>query len=77
MDSQKYTLPDYMRMLRSATGMEQADLARELGISRSYVAAIEAGWRMPSWSVLYKLRKNFQFSLDAMVDAVIDTEVPE
>lgn len=68
---------EYMKMLRDSLGMKQDELADTLGISRPYISLMETGKRSPSLKVLYRLRKAYGFSLDAMVDRVEESSIPD
>ncbi len=48
----KWTLADRLRKARLHAGLEQADLAREIGIGRSTIVNYEAGKTEPSRPVL-------------------------
>lgn len=63
---------DYLCALRDALGYNQQQLADEVGYSRSCIANIEMGIRMPSLRLLAILRHRYGLSVDAMVDAMSD-----
>ena len=46
-----------IKTLRKSAGMSLTELARELSISKSMVAAYENGTRHPSFKMLYKLNE--------------------
>ena len=51
-----------IKKLRKMNGLTQADIARELGITRSSVNAWEMGVSMPSTSYVIKLSRIFKVS---------------
>ena len=57
-----------IKKLRKTRGLTQAELARELGITRSSVNAWEMGVSMPSTTFLLKLAKIFRVSTDYLLD---------
>lgn len=65
-----------IKKLRKMSGITQADLARELGITRSSVNAWEMGVSLPSTMFVIKLSQIFQVSTDYLLDvereAVLD-----
>ncbi len=65
-----------IKKLRQTSGITQADLARELGITRSSVNAWEMGVSLPSTMFVIKLAQIFQVSTDYLLDvereAVLD-----
>lgn len=65
-----------IKKLRKTSGITQAELARELGITRSSVNAWEMGVSLPSTMFVIKLAQIFQVSTDYLLDvereAVLD-----
>lgn len=65
-----------IKKLRKTSGITQAELARELGITRSSVNAWEMGVSLPSTMFVIKLSQIFQVSTDYLLDvereAVLD-----
>lgn len=65
-----------IKKLRKMNGLTQADIARELGITRSSVNAWEMGVSMPSTSYVIKLSHIFKVSADYLLglerEAVLD-----
>lgn len=56
-----------IKTLRSARGWTQADLARQLGMSRNGVNSWEQGVSMPSLESLIELSKVFSVSIDYLL----------
>lgn len=56
-----------IKKLRKMNGLTQADIARELGITRSSVNAWEMGVSMPSTSYVIKLSRIFKVSADYLL----------
>lgn len=56
-----------IKKLRKMNGLTQADIARELGITRSSVNAWEMGVSMPSTSYVIKLSRIFKVSTDYLL----------
>jgi transcriptional regulator with XRE-family HTH domain len=54
---------DTIRKLRRLQELSQADLAKQIGISQSYLSYIESGKRTPSEEVVKKLIKAFNPSI--------------
>lgn len=55
-----------LRKLRDARHLSQNDLARQAGISRSYIAEIERGERRPRMLVANAIAKSLRVDLDAL-----------
>lgn len=58
----------YMAHLRTITGMTQKEFAKAIGVSRSFVSAVENGDRHPDLIYLRGVRKRFGISIDALFD---------
>ena len=56
-----------VRLLRKQSSMSQNEFAEMIGISRIYVAKIEAGTGNPSIDVLIEIAERLQVSLDYLV----------
>lgn len=56
-----------LRKLRLQRGLKQAQLAEQLGLTKSVVSAYETGLRMPSYEVLVKLARIFNVSTDFLL----------
>lgn len=71
-------IADKIKFLREEKGMTQADLAKQLGITRSSVNAWEMGISTPSTQYLLELSHMFKVSTDYLLgissDACIKTE---
>ena len=66
-----------IKVLREQKGMTQADLARQLGITRSSVNAWEMGISVPSTQYIVELSNMFNVSTDYLlgVDATASVSV--
>lgn len=67
MAKELFSLADRIKTLRERTGQTQADIARQLGISRSGVNAWEMGLSVPSTQYIVELAKNFGVSTDYLL----------
>ena len=67
MEKELFSLGDKIRMLREKSGLTQAALARELGISRSGVNAWEMGLSVPQVQYIVTLAKQFNVSTDYLL----------
>ncbi len=60
-----------MREMRRARGVTQKDMARALGVSASYLSALERGHRgRPTWPLLQKIIGYFNIIWDEAEDLV-------
>ena len=62
-----------LRILRAERRWSQADLARELRISRQSVNAIETGKYDPSLPLAFKLARLFETSIEAIFSDALKT----
>ena len=60
-------IAEKIKALREARGFTQAELARQLGITRNGVNSWEQGLSMPSPSYLVELAKLFRVSTDFLL----------
>lgn len=58
--------------LRKTTGLTQEDLAKEIGLTQSMIAHIEAGRKEPSKKYKIRLAKFFNVSVDWLFYEQID-----
>ncbi len=65
-------LPRRLSDARSHAGLEQAELARRIGIPASSVSHFEAGRRRPSLHNLYKLAEALDVSTDYLLGRTSD-----
>jgi len=49
-----------MKLMRTATGLKQNDIARQLGVTSNYISLVENGKREPSVSFLRALARIFK-----------------
>ena len=64
MKKELLTLADKIKTLREQAGLTQAEVARQLGISRAGVNAWEMGLSVPSTPYVVELAKKFGVSTD-------------
>ena len=62
-----FSLADKIKLLRENSGLTQAGIARQLGISRSGVNAWEMGLSVPSTQYIVELAKTFGVSTDFLL----------
>ena len=55
-----------IRELRKAAGLRQEDLARELGVTRQTINAIENNKYDPTLSLAFRLAAELQLTVDAL-----------
>ena len=58
---------EMLRKLRNDKGITQAQLAKEIGVSKSSINMYERGEREPSYSTLQKISQYFNISTDALL----------
>lgn len=58
---------EMLRGLRNDKGITQAQLANEIGVSKSSINMYERGEREPSYSTLQKISKYFNVSIDLLL----------
>ncbi|WP_374759159.1 helix-turn-helix transcriptional regulator [Arhodomonas aquaeolei] len=63
----KPLLNEALRLLRVFHGTQQAKLASELAISRSYLSEIESGKKEPSLDLLYRYADHFSMPLSSLL----------
>ncbi|MDR0853694.1 MAG: helix-turn-helix domain-containing protein [Clostridiales Family XIII bacterium] len=68
-----FSLSEKIKSLREKSGRTQAELARELGISRAAVNSWEMGIAAPSTALIIELSNTFSVSSDYLLG--LDTEV--
>ena len=67
MSKELFSLSDKIKLLRENSGLTQAGIARQLGISRSGVNAWEMGLSVPSTQYIVELAKTFGVSTDFLL----------
>lgn len=67
MSKELFSLADRIKTLRESAGLTQAEVARQLGISRSGVNAWEMGLSVPSTQYIVELARNFKISTDYLL----------
>lgn len=68
--SVKVILGKVVRELREAKGMTQEKLAELANIDRTYIYRIEAGKRIPSVDILFRIADGLKMSPGQLVDRV-------
>ena len=63
----KSMIGEKLRNLRKNSGITQADLAKQIGLSPSAIGMYEQGRREPDSETLVKLAKKFKVSVDYLV----------
>ncbi len=67
MSKELFSLADRIKALRESAGLTQAEVARQLGISRSGVNSWEMGLSVPSTQYIVELARNFKVSTDYLL----------
>lgn len=67
MSKELFSLADKIKSLRENAGLTQAEVARQLEISRSGVNAWEMGLSVPSTQYIIELARNFKVSTDYLL----------
>jgi transcriptional regulator with XRE-family HTH domain len=69
------SIGERIAVLRQRRGWSQAELAKGLGLSHSYVSLIESGRRLPRHRVLARLAATLECSVDYLVHGHPDSQV--
>ena len=56
-----------LKALRIQNNMTQAQLAQQLGLTKSVISAYETGLRMPSYDVLILIARRFKVTTDYLL----------
>jgi len=67
MAKELFLLSEKIKLLREQAGLTQADLARQMGLTRSSVNAWEMGLSVPSTQYVVELAKSFHVSTDYLL----------
>jgi len=67
MAKELFLLAEKIKLLRERTSLTQADLARQMGLTRSSVNAWEMGLSVPSTQYVVELAKTFSVSTDYLL----------
>jgi len=67
MAKELFSLAEKIKLLRERTSLTQADLARQMGLTRSSVNAWEMGLSVPSTQYVVELAKTFHVSTDYLL----------
>ena len=62
-----FLLAEKIKLLREGAGLTQADLARQMGLTRSSINAWEMGLSVPSTQYVVELAKAFRVSTDYLL----------
>jgi transcriptional regulator with XRE-family HTH domain len=57
------TLGNAIKVVRTATGLKQRDVAAKIGVTANYMSLVEGGKREPSLAFLNRLAKTLEFRL--------------
>jgi putative transcriptional regulator len=69
-------LRNRVRELRADRGWTQADLARQLGVSRQTINAIEVGKYDPSLPLAFRIGRLFRQGVESIFEQDSDTSSP-
>lgn len=67
----KTFMPGVLRRFRNAAGLSQQELADMVGIGKSYISALELGYRAPNLNLLIKLADSLNVRPGELVDAMV------
>lgn len=67
----KTFMPAILRRYRDAAGLSQQQLADRVGIGKSYISALELGYRAPNLNLLVKLAQALDVNPGELVDAMV------
>jgi transcriptional regulator with XRE-family HTH domain len=67
--------PKKLRLLREQHGLSHEQLARQLGIAKSYISHLENGKRKPGTEISIKIATYFGITVDALVRDELDLDV--
>ncbi len=67
----KTFMPLVIRKYRDAAGLSQQELADSVGIAKSYISALELGYRAPHLNLLVKIARALNVRPGEMVDAML------
>ena len=59
-----------VRQLREALGLSQEDFGEAAGLHRTYVSGIERGTRNPTLTVLFRIAKGLELTLDELIKPI-------
>ncbi len=69
----KLFMPAVIRRYRDSAGLSQQQLADSVGIAKSYISALELGYRAPNLNLLVKIAYALNVRPGEMVDAMVDS----
>lgn len=70
------TLGSAIKKLRQSGGISQKDLAREIGVTPSYLSHVEAGRREPSIQMLREISEHLDVPPGLFLAVVLQTDLP-
>lgn len=76
MAKELFSLAEKIKLLRERTSLTQADLARQMGLTRSSVNAWEMGLSAPSTQYVVELAKAFDVSTDYLLGMEATASIP-
>ncbi len=69
----KLFMPAIIRRYRDRAGLSQQQLADSVGIAKSYISALELGYRAPNLNVLVKIAAALGVRPGEMLDAMVES----
>ena len=72
--SSKKKLGKRIKLLRSASSLNQIEFSQVLGVSQGYMSKVESGIAYPSIKSLYMINKFFKVSTDSLLDEKIQID---
>lgn len=69
----KLFMPAIIRRYRDNAGLSQQQLADSVGIAKSYISALELGYRAPNLNLLVKIADALHVRPGELVDAMVDS----
>lgn len=67
----KLFMPAVIRWYRDRAGLSQRQLADSVGIAKSYISALELGYRAPNLNLLIKIAAALDVRPGEMIDAMV------
>lgn len=67
----KTFMPAVLKRFRNIAGLSQQELADRVGIGKSYISALELGYRAPNLNLLVKLADSLNVRPGELVDAMV------
>ena len=71
-DLAKRFMPIVLRRYRDMAGFSQQQLADRIGITKSYISALELGYRAPNLNLLVRIAQALGITPGMLVDAMLE-----